>query len=66
MATVVSDGAMPAALNDIALDTWQAPRQKAFWETEADCAELEAPPLHRPKHEKAAAGAVVVELDGRI
>ena len=66
MATVVPDGAMPATLNGIALDTWQAPRQKAFWETEGDCAELEAPPLHRPKHKKAAAGDVVEEPKGRI
>lgn len=67
IATVVPDGAMPAAVNGLAVASWgEAPRTAAAWEALAVCEDFEEPAFVKPSGFKAAAGAVVVEEDGRV
>lgn len=67
LATVVPGGALPALLNGIPLAPWTAvPDTAAGWAALADRALLEEPPYVLPAGMSAAAGAVVVEDDGRV
>lgn len=63
-AVVVPDGAMPARLNGIDLQSWSA--AAADWRALAGAAGLREPPFQRPDRLAAAAGVVIVEDDGRV
>lgn len=66
LATVLPGGDLPGALNGIALAPWAAvPDTPAGWAALADRAPLDEPPFIVPPGMRAAAGAVVVEEDGR-
>ncbi|WP_338760327.1 NUDIX hydrolase [Massilia sp. METH4] len=67
VATVVPGGALPEALNGIPLAPWNcAPRTSEAWARLGARAAIEEPPFVLPAGLSAAAGAVVVEDDGRI
>ncbi|TWI69708.1 ADP-ribose pyrophosphatase YjhB (NUDIX family) [Pseudoduganella lurida] len=65
IATVVPGGAMPAALNGIAFDAWAGAAEGA-WDALANDAADPEPPFVLPPGLAAAAGAVIVEEDGRV
>ena len=65
VATVLPDGQLPPELNGTPLVPWQeAPQSRPDWEPCGSTA-FEDPPFH-PNGLKPAAGAVVVEHDGRV
>lgn len=67
IATVVPGGATPACLNGIAVAPWAAaPTYGAGWGALAGGLALEEPPFAQPPGTAAAAGAVVLEDDGRV
>jgi 8-oxo-dGTP pyrophosphatase MutT (NUDIX family) len=67
LATVVPGGAMPDAVNGIPLASWTSvPDTPGGWAALADRSLLEEPPFVPPSGMSAAAGAVVVEDDGRV
>ena len=67
LATVVPNGPLPDALNGIPLAPWtSAPDTADGWAALADRSLLEEPPFVPPEGMSAAAGAVVVEDDGRV
>jgi 8-oxo-dGTP pyrophosphatase MutT (NUDIX family) len=67
LATVLPDGALPESVNGIALAPWSAvPDTAAGWAALAEHALLEEPPFVLPAGMNAAAGAVIVEDDGRV
>lgn len=66
VAVAVPAGSMPPALNGIPLASWrEVPTERAGWTSLAVNTEFEDPPFD-PKGLKPAAGAVVVEADGRV
>ena len=66
IASVIPDGAVPDVLNGIILASWRdAPRDFVDWSAMAKSMEFEEPPFESQSL-KPAAGAVVVEPDGRI
>jgi ADP-ribose pyrophosphatase YjhB (NUDIX family) len=65
-ATVVPEGPMPAELNGIAFQPWQAPTSDEKWAAVEGQAGIEEPPFTVPPGKHAAAGVVVIEPDGRI
>jgi ADP-ribose pyrophosphatase YjhB (NUDIX family) len=66
-ATVVPGGPMPPVLNGLAVERWtEAPRTHQGWEALAATSPVSEPPFDRPYGFKAAAGAVVMEPDGRF
>lgn len=68
MALVVPGGTLPPSLNGVGFVPWEdAPSTKGVWEELADRMALAAdPPFVCPPGLKPAAGAVVVETDGRV
>lgn len=67
IATVVPGGELPASLNGVPLAPWTTvPDNAAGWAALADRALLEEPPFVLPAGMSAAAGAVIVEDDGRV
>jgi ADP-ribose pyrophosphatase YjhB (NUDIX family) len=67
LATVLPGGALPDAVNGIALAPWSAvPDTPAGWAALAGRSLLEEPPFVLPPGMLAAAGAVIVEDDGRV
>jgi ADP-ribose pyrophosphatase YjhB (NUDIX family) len=68
LATVVPAGDMPAMLNGIGIATWQsAPATSAAWEALAAHMVFAEPDFVLPPGiHKAAAGAVILEPDGRV
>jgi ADP-ribose pyrophosphatase YjhB (NUDIX family) len=67
LATVLPAGPMPGSLNGIAMTPWTAwPADSAGWSALADCCTVDEPPFVLPAGLAAAAGAVVVEDDGRV
>ena len=67
LATVIPGGALPDSVNGIALAPWaSAPDSAAGWAALAGHALLEEPPFVLPDGMRAAAGAVIVEDDGRV
>ncbi len=66
-ATVVPGGPMPPVLNGLAVERWtEAPRTHQGWDTLAAASPVCEPSFDRPPGFKAAAGAVVMEPDGRF
>ena len=66
-ATVLPGGPMPGVLNGLALQRWDdAPVTPAGWEARAAVCPVPEPAFERPSGFKAAAGAVVLEPDGRF
>lgn len=66
LATVVPEGFLPEGLNDVPFAPWnEAPTDDPGWQRLADSLAFEEPPFD-PQGMKAAAGAVVVEPDGRV
>ncbi|MFC3458110.1 NUDIX hydrolase [Massilia haematophila] len=67
LATVVPGGALPAALNGLPLAPWtDAPDTTQGWSACAMEAALDEPPFVLPAGMAAAAGAVILEDDGRV
>lgn len=67
IATVVPGGPLPAALNGIALAPWEdAPASAHGWSACAASPGLDEPPFLLPPGLAAAAGAVILEDDGRV
>lgn len=67
IATVVPGGALPAALNGIAFTPWHdAPASAHGWSRCAAYPDLAEPPFALPPGLAAAAGAVILEDDGRV
>ncbi|TFW21765.1 NUDIX hydrolase [Massilia arenosa] len=67
IATVVPGGALPATLNGIPFKAWAGvPRDDAGWHEVTGQAAIAEPPYHCPAGQHAAAGAVIVEEDGRV
>lgn len=66
VARVVPGGPVPASLNGVALVPWaQPPESDAAWERLAAAAPVVEPPFVCPSGMKPAAGALVVEPNGR-
>jgi len=66
-ATVLPGGALPDSVNGIPLAPWAAaPDTPGGWTALADRSLLEEPPFVLPAGMRAAAGAVIVEDDGRV
>lgn len=67
VATVVPDGPMPEALNGIALRSWtDHPQTAVAWDFVAGInTQLDEPPFHA-SGKSPAAGAVIIERDGRV
>lgn len=66
-ACVVPDGEMPATVGKIAINRWRdAPTTTTGWEALASVMDFEEPPFKAPAGFKRAAGAVVLEPDGRV
>jgi ADP-ribose pyrophosphatase YjhB (NUDIX family) len=57
---------MPAELNGIAFQPWQAPATDEAWAAVDGQADIEEPPFSAQPGKHAAAGVVIVEADGRI
>lgn len=58
---------MPAALHGVPFAAWtEVPRDDAGWHEVTGQAALAEPPYHCPADRHAAAGAVIVEGDGRV
>lgn len=67
LATVVPGGALPAALNGLPFAPWtDAPDTTQGWSACAMEAALDEPPFVLPAGMAAAAGAVILEDDGRV
>ncbi|MBB3219236.1 NUDIX domain-containing protein [Pseudoduganella umbonata] len=67
LATVTPGGELPGAIHGIPLAPWaSAPDSAAGWADLADRALLDEPPFVLPAGMRAAAGAVIVEDDGRV
>lgn len=67
VATVVPGGALPAVLNGIALAPWQdAPADARGWRACANYPARDEPPFMAPPGLASAAGAVILEDDGRV
>lgn len=67
VATVIPNGTMPAALNDIALTSWtNSPTTLGAWEALAAQSNVSEPVFTPPPYKKHAAGVVIEESDGRI
>jgi ADP-ribose pyrophosphatase YjhB (NUDIX family) len=67
VATVIPNGALPAALNGITLNNWtDAPTALNAWEELAAHCKVDEPVFTPPPHKKHAAGVVIEESDGRI
>jgi ADP-ribose pyrophosphatase YjhB (NUDIX family) len=65
-ATVVPGGSMPAELNGVAFQPWQAPTTDAEWDQVEGQADFDEPPFITPPGKKPAAGVVIEEPDGRV
>ena len=65
-ATVVPEGSMPAELNGIAFQPWEAPTSDEEWAAVEGQADIVEPPFTVPPGKKPAAGVVIVEADGRV
>lgn len=66
LATVIPEGPLPERLNDVPLFPWtEAPTDDSDWQRLASAFSFEEPAFE-PKGMKPAAGAVVVESDGRV
>ncbi len=66
-ATVVPGGSsMPAELNGVAFQPWQAPTTDPEWAAVEGQATIEEPPFVVPPGKLAAAGVVIEEPDGRV
>lgn len=66
VACAVPGGDVPAMLNGLALGPWaQAPKSDKGWETIAAASPIADPPFVCPAGMKPAAGALVLEPDGR-
>ena len=68
LATAIPESPMPHQVNGIVIGRWSAaPRSTAAWEALAEAAQFAEPEFVLPAGTgKAAAGAVVVEADGRV
>jgi len=67
IATVVPGGALPAVLNGVAFSAWaEAPASSDGWSACVAGIGVEEPPFVLPAGMAAAAGAVVLEDDGRV
>lgn len=67
VAIVVPNGQRPAQVNGIALEVWNsAPTRLADWLQVAGQADIDEPPLLSKLGKKLAAGAIVLEPDGRF
>ncbi|WP_374605595.1 NUDIX hydrolase [Niveibacterium sp.] len=67
IATTVPLGAMPPELNGVVVAPWgDVPIHAEGWQRLAELAEFEEPVFKRPAGRRAAAGAVVLEADGRV
>jgi ADP-ribose pyrophosphatase YjhB (NUDIX family) len=67
IARVVPDGDMPASVCSLSIDSWrEAPTTSAGWEALAGTMVFDEPPFTAPPGFKRAAGAVVLEPDGRV
>lgn len=66
LALVVPEGAMPDAINGLAIASWQdAPTTDSGWEALANAHAIDEPAFVAPSGYKKAAGVVVREPDGR-
>ena len=66
-ASVVPNGALPGAINGVALQPWKdPPTSPEGWEAQARKAEVAEPEFKVPDDLEPAAGAVIVEPDGRV
>lgn len=66
-ASVVPNGALPGAINGVALEPWKdPPTSPEGWEAQARKAEVAEPEFKVPDSLEPAAGAVIVEPDGRV
>lgn len=65
VAIFVPDGPMPFVLNGVAVAPWSPPASVDAWERLAGGVTLIEPPFASPGTLEPAAGAVVVESDGR-
>lgn len=66
-ATVIPQGALPAALNGIAFEVWKdAPRDDAGWAALAGREGFEEPGFVPAPGKRVAAGVVILEEDGRV
>jgi len=66
VATVIPLGALPATLNGIPFAPWlDVPSTTEEWQAVAGQADIAEPPFAVPGHKRAAAGAVILEDDGR-
>ena len=65
-ATVVPGGSVPAELNGIPFQPWQAPTSDEEWAAVEGQATIEEPPFVVPPGKLAAAGVVIEEQDGRV
>ncbi|MGZ8340439.1 MAG: NUDIX hydrolase [Telluria sp.] len=66
LATVVPGGPMPPSLNGIALAPWPGAADPCGWTALAGTSDHAEPPFRLPPGMAAAAGAVIVEDDGRV
>lgn len=67
IATVTPGGPMPERLNGIAVHAWSGhPETAGQWQAYADTHTVTEPPYDKPDGLRAAAGAVIVEPDGRV
>ena len=67
VATAIPGGALPASLNGIAFASWfDAPTCTRDWSAWTAATEIDEPPFDLPPGFAAAAGAVIVEDDGRV
>jgi ADP-ribose pyrophosphatase YjhB (NUDIX family) len=65
--TVVPAGAMPPQLNGVALRSWEdVPQSEAQWRTCVENARFAEPRFVLPADKRPAAGAVILEPDGRV
>jgi len=65
-ATVLPGGQMPAELNGVTFQSWQAPTTDAEWAQVDGQACFDEPLFTPPPGKKPAAGAVIEESDGRV
>ena len=65
-ATVLPGGQMPAELNGIPIQPWQAPTSDEEWAAVEGQATIEEPAFTLPPGKLAAAGVVIEEQDGRV
>lgn len=64
VATVIPEGDMPADLNGLPFQVWTG--AQSDWNSVPGQADIEEPPFVLPPGKKPAAGAVIVEQDGRV